>query len=50
MEKQAKNIAFENYLKLVNKFPEKSWNWYAITYNPNINIDFIKKYSNKDWD
>ena len=32
---------------LLEKYPEKPWNWYEISYNPNITMEFIEKHINK---
>ncbi len=37
-------------MELVEKYPEKPWNWDGISYNPNITMEFIEKYLNKPWD
>jgi len=33
----------------INKFPNKPWNWHALTSNQNITIQFIEKFSDKKW-
>ena len=30
---------------LLEKYPEKSWDWYCISMNPNITMEMIEKYS-----
>ena len=35
---------------LLEKYPNKPWNWEWISYNPNITMEFIEKYPNKPWD
>jgi hypothetical protein len=30
-------------------FPTKPWIWYFISQNPNLTINFIEKYLEKDW-
>ena len=36
-------------LELIEKHPEKPWNWYRISMNPNITMDIIEKYLDKPW-
>ena len=36
-------------MKDVLKNPDKPWNWYGLSYNPNITIEFIEKYLDKPW-
>ena len=40
----------EHYWKFVEKNPDKPWNWYIISYNPNITMEIIEKYPDKPWD
>ena len=35
---------------LIEKYPKKPWNWYFISCNPNITMEFIEKYPEKPWD
>ena len=32
---------------LLEKYPEKPWNWFGISHNPNLTIEFIEKNINK---
>ena len=32
---------------LLEKYPDKEWDWIYISMNPNIKIEFIEKYPNK---
>ncbi len=34
---------------LLGKFPNKNWDYFSLSQNPNITIDYIKYNSNKDW-
>ena len=34
---------------LLEKYPNKDWNWYRISSNPNITMDIIEKYPDKPW-
>ena len=34
---------------LIEKYPDKPWDWYYISWNPNITMDFIEKYPDKPW-
>lgn len=34
---------------LLEKYPDKSWNWKFLSVNPNITHDFIKRYPDKPW-
>ena len=39
-----------NYLwELIEKYPNKPWDWRLISENPNITIEIIEKYPNKPW-
>ena len=35
--------------EIIEKYPEKPWDWYYISYNPSITMEFIQKYSEKPW-
>lgn len=37
-------------VKLLNKFPDKPWNWEKISRNPNITIEYILANPDKPWD
>ena len=37
-------------LYLLEKYPEKPWNWVYISWNPNITMEFIEKHPEKPWD
>lgn len=34
--------------EIIEKFPELNWNWELISFNPTIDIDFVKKFKNKN--
>ena len=34
---------------LLEKYPNKPWNWVGISRNPNITMEFIEKYPDKMW-
>ena len=34
---------------LLEKYPNKPWNWRSISWNSNISIEFIEKYPDKPW-
>jgi hypothetical protein len=34
---------------LLEKYPNKNWNWIYLAYNPNITLDLIEKYPHKHW-
>ena len=36
-------------IKLIEKFPEKKWNWFYISSNPNVTMEYIEKHPEKDW-
>ena len=36
-------------IKLIEKYPEKNWDWNNISSNPNLPIDYIEKHPEKDW-
>ena len=35
--------------KLINKYPDKPWDWGWLSENPNITPEFVEKYPNKPW-
>ena len=35
---------------LLKKYPDKDWNGYNLSQNPNITMELIEKYPNKHWD
>ena len=35
---------------LLEKYPNKPWDWDSISENPNITMDIIEKYHDKPWD
>jgi len=36
-------------MDIIEKHPEKNWNWYGISKNPNITMDMIEKNPEKSW-
>jgi len=34
---------------MIEKYPDKPWNWEYISYNPNITMEIIEKYPEKPW-
>ena len=36
-------------MEIVEKYPDKDWDWDNISGNPNITMGFIEKYSDKPW-
>ena len=36
-------------MDIIEKYPDKPWNWEFISKNPNITIDIIEKYPDKFW-
>jgi len=34
---------------LINKFPNKKWDWGQLSENPSIDMEFVEKYINKKW-
>jgi len=34
----------------VKAYPNKPWNWYGLSNNPNITFDIVKAYPDKPWD
>ena len=37
-------------MEIVEKYPDKPWNWYRISCNPNITMEIVEKYPDKPWD
>ena len=50
LEYRAKNIVMEKLIKLIEKYPNKDWNWNSISMNPNLTMKIIEKYPDKPWD
>ena len=36
-------------LYLLEKYPEKPWNWHCISSNPNLTMKYIEKHPKKPW-
>jgi len=36
-------------MEMIEKHLEKPWNWWYISYNPNITMEFIEKHPEKTW-
>ena len=34
-------------IEIIEKHPNKDWDWSSISQNPNITMEFIEKHSNK---
>ncbi len=34
---------------IVEKYPNKPWDWRGISWNPNITMEVIEKYPDKPW-
>ena len=43
LENQAKNIVMERFIKLTEKYPDKSWNWGICGHTP-IHLFIFKSY------
>ena len=39
-----------NITYLINKYPDKQWDWYQLSRNPNITIQDILSRPDKQWD
>ena len=37
-------------IEIIEKYPDKPWNWNWMSCNSNITMEFIEKYSDKPWD
>ncbi len=37
-------------MDIINKYPDKPWDWDWISNNPNITMDMINQYPDKPWD
>ena len=35
--------------QLLNRFPDKPWNWKGISRNPNVTMDMIERHPDKPW-
>ena len=35
---------------MLEKFPDKDWNWWKILSNKSLTIEILKKFPDKDWD
>ena len=36
-------------MEMIEKYPNKRWDWLSISKNPNITMEIIEKYPNKPW-
>jgi len=36
-------------MEIIEKYPNKPWNWNRISENPNLTMEIIEKYPNKPW-
>ena len=36
-------------MEIVEKYPDKPWDWYEFSYNPNITMEIVEKYPDKPW-
>jgi len=36
-------------VQLIEKYPDKPWNWSSLSYNPNITLEIVEKYPDKLW-
>ena len=36
-------------MDVIEKYPDKPWNWNGISKNPNITMEFIEKFPDKPW-
>ena len=48
-DQQIKNIIMEKLIKLIEKYPDKDWNWEKISEHPYLTIEIIEKYIDKPW-
>ena len=37
-------------MEMIEKYPNKDWNWSYLSWNRNITMEFIEKYPSKPWD
>lgn len=44
-----RNSMYKNTIQLLNKLPEKNWNFNYLSYNTNLDLEFIKANKNKKW-
>ena len=40
------NVTFD----IVEKHPDKPWNWSGLSRNPNVTFDVVEKHPDKPWD
>ena len=36
-------------MEIVEKYPDKPWDWIGLSYNPNITMEIVEKYPDKPW-
>jgi len=36
-------------VELLEEYPDKPWNWIAISANPNVNMEYIESHPDKSW-
>ncbi len=39
----------KSLMEIIEKYPEKPWEWCYISRNPNITMEFINKHPEKPW-
>ena len=37
-------------MEIIEKYPDKQWNWKGISRNPNLTMEMIEKNPDKPWD
>jgi hypothetical protein len=37
-------------MEIIEKHPEKPWNWQNISYNPNLTMEMLENHDDKSWD
>ena len=37
-------------IKLLERFPDKNWDWYGLSKNPNVTMEYIEAHPDKKWD
>ena len=37
------------FIELIEKYPDKPWDWFAISRNTNITMDYIDRHPDKPW-
>ena len=49
LQKKTKEFLAENLINFIDENPDKHWDWFSISCNPNITMKIIKENPDKSW-